>query len=449
MACCLLISFLVFIPVSIIFVLKKYWDKLSEIPPVPKLKNEWWGPGQPEGEDNSIKPFEINISDEVINDLHHRLRNTRPLAPPLEGTRHEYGINSNLTKEITDFWMNKYDIRQREKFLNQYPQFKTKIQGLNIHFLHVKPKETQGLKVLPLLILHGWPGSVREFYEFIPILTTPQKGRNFVFEVIAPSLPGFGFSDPAVRPGLSSPQIAVILKNLMLRLNFDRFYMQAGDWGSVVMSDMAVLFPEHVIAVHNNFCMDISAKAIIKRILYGFWPSLIVEKKYQHLIYPTKAFFKRILAKTGYFHIQATKPDTVGSALSDSPMGLAAYILEKFIDKEGQLTKRFTMEALLDNVMIYWINNCMTTAMRLYAEKYNKKNIDLGVDKIPVPVPTGCARFHFDMAYFPEALLKDKYPNLIHISDHEQGHFAALECPEVLATEFYNFIEKVLKLQNN
>lgn len=443
-ACVVLFSVLIG---SLILLLKKIRDYLYRIPPVPQLSNTWWGPGEPVGEDDSVRPFKINISDDVLEDLHHRLKNSRILKPPLEGTKHEYGINPKLTKEVVDYWLEKYDWKKREVYFNQFPQFKTKIQGLDIHFIHVKPKVTEGHKIFPLLLLHGWPGSFREFYEIIPILTNIQEGRDFVFEVVVPSLPGYGFSDPAARPGMGSPQMAVVLKNLMLKLNHKNFFIQAGDWGSVIMSDMAILFPEHVIATHNNFCMDLSIRAMLKRIFYGFWPSLVVSKKYKDRVYPTKKFLSRIIGGTGYYHIQATKPETIGAALSDSPMGLAAYILEKFIDENGDLTKKFTMDALLDNVMIYWVTNSMTTAIRLYAQAYHKNVTSLRMGRLPIPVPTGYARFINDAVYSPEAFLKDKYPNLIHVTDLDGGHFAAMERPLTMATDLYNFTEKVLRLK--
>ncbi|XP_018570554.1 juvenile hormone epoxide hydrolase 1-like [Anoplophora glabripennis] len=162
---------------------------LFEVPPLPQLEETWWGPRDPSKGDTEIRPFKINVSDEALKDLQRRLANALPFQEPLEDVKQHYGMNANLLKNIVDFWRTKYDWREREKFLNQYPQFTVSVQGLRIHYLHVKPKETKGVKVLPLLLLHDWPGSIREFYEMIPLLTTPQKGRDFVFEVIAPSMP--------------------------------------------------------------------------------------------------------------------------------------------------------------------------------------------------------------------------------------------------------------------
>jgi juvenile hormone epoxide hydrolase len=167
----------------------------------------------------------------VIADLHQRLKNARPLIQPLEGIQHQYGLNTRLLSKIVDFWRTEYNWKERETFLNKFPQFTVSVQGLKLHYIHVQPLNPEGHKVLPLLLLHGWPGSVREFYEIIPLLTTPQPGRSFVFEVIAPSLPGYGFSEAAVRPGLGAVQMAVVFKNFMNRLGFEEYYIQGGDWG--------------------------------------------------------------------------------------------------------------------------------------------------------------------------------------------------------------------------
>lgn len=180
-----------------------------------------------------------------LDDLKQRLRNTR-LSPPLQGVNMEYGMNTEALRPIIEYWANEYDWRKREKFLNSVPQFRTQIAGLNIHFIRVKPDpQLIGTKkVLPLLLLHGWPGSVREFYRVFPLLTSPRKGYDFVFEVIAPSLPGFGFSDAATVPGLNGAQVAKIMKQLMNRLGYEKFYLQGGDWGYLIGNNLVTLYPD-------------------------------------------------------------------------------------------------------------------------------------------------------------------------------------------------------------
>ncbi|XP_068892776.1 juvenile hormone epoxide hydrolase 2-like [Tenebrio molitor] len=377
----------------IIIVILKLADKVRKpfkIPPLPYLEDTWWGPPDKSEEDTSIKPFTISVPDEVIADLYQRLKNARPLIQPLEGIQQQYGFNTRLLSKIVDFWQTEYNWKERETFLNKFPQFTVGIQGLKLHYIHVQPSNPEGHKVLPLLLLHGWPGSVREFYEIIPLLTTPQPGRNFVFEVIAPSLPGYGFSEGAVRPGLGAVQMAVVFKNFMNRLGFEKYYIQGGDWGAVILQNMATLFPKQVLGVHSNVCMVNTLLTNIKVFLYSFYPTLLVKKEHVHKIYPLSSKFAFILLESGYLHLQATKPDTVGVALNDSPIGLAAYILEKFITgtnqawknlEDGGLTQKFTYTDLLDNIMIYWVTNSITTSIRLYSETLNKAQMKLKINK--------------------------------------------------------------------
>jgi len=429
---------------------------MFDVPEVPQLEEKWWKVSKPTKVDTSIKPFKIQVSDEILQDLKNRLDRTVPFQTPLEGVKQHYGINTNYLKTIIEFWKTKYDWRKQEKFLNQYPQFTTNIQGLNIHFIHLKPTQTQGLKVLPMLMLHGWPGSVREFYEIIPLLTKPQKGRDFVYELIIPSLPGYGFSDGAEIAGLNGPHIGVIMKNLMERLGFQKYYIQGGDWGALVVSVMSVLFPEKIIGVHSNMCFVNSALSNIKLALGSFWPSLVVEEEHKHLVYPRLEKFQNLLLETGYMHLQSTKPDTIGVALRDSPVGLAAYILEKFTTwtnpawkdlEDGGLTKKYTLDKLLDNVMIYWVTRSITTSMRLYSESFTKATMGLNIDNIPIEIPSSCSRFEKELVWMPESVLRDRYKNLVHITSHSDGgHFAAFEVPQLLAKDVMDFTEKVENL---
>ncbi|KRT82088.1 hydrolase, partial [Oryctes borbonicus] len=393
----------------------------------------------------------------IINDLNQRLRNARPFTPPLEGIQQQYGMNSKLLSEIVEFWKTKYDWKERQVFLNQFPQFKTNIQGLDIHFIRVKPANTKGLKVLPLLLLHGWPGSVREFYELMPLLTKPPPGKDFVFEVIAPSLPGYGFSDAASKPGLSAMKIGLVFKNLMHRLGFKKFYIQGGDWGAVILANMVTLFPDEVLGAHSNACVILNDNLIVnlKLLLGSIFPSLVVNKEHESKMYPLSNVLEFTLRESGYMHLQSTKPDTIGVGLNDSPVGLAAYIIEKFTTwtnrdwinrMDGGLLMKYDFTKLLDNVMIYWVTNSITTSCRLYAESFSNELLERKMGSIPTKIPTACAKFEHEIIYQSDELLKHKYTNLLqstHFSDG--GHFAALEVPELLAKDMWNAFEKFLK----
>lgn len=235
----------------------------------------------------------------------------------MEGIAQEYGTNTILLKKIIDHWRTKYDFKERENYLNQLPQFITNIQGLDIHYIHVKPKmhKNKNLKVIPLLMLHGWPGSLREFYDIIPILTNWDKKNSFVFEVIAPHIPGFGFSSGAIKPGLGPPQISEVLKNLMERLGFHQFYVQGGDFGAIILQMMSFLYPDTVLGFHSNMCTVSDIKSFAKMFLGYYYPSWIVKEGHYNRIYPLHKEIGKLIRETGYLHLQATKPDTIGKTL--------------------------------------------------------------------------------------------------------------------------------------
>ncbi|RZC34646.1 juvenile hormone epoxide hydrolase-like protein [Asbolus verrucosus] len=431
-------------------------NNIIKPPPLPRLEETWWGNGDPWRTDKSIRPFRVNISDKILEDLNYRLDHARPFTPPLEGIQQQYGMNTKLLKEIADFWRNKYNWKEREKFFNQYPHYLTSIQGLDIHFIHVKPKSIHH-RVLPLLLLHGWPGSVREFYELIPLLTTPQKDRNFVFEVIIPSLPGYGFSQAAVRPGLGAAQMAVVFKNLMKRLGFEKYYIQGGDFGAIILHHLAVLFPEVVLGFHSNMCAIYTPLSYMKTALGIIYPTWFTREDHTERVYPVTKILVDRLRETGYLHIQATKPDTIGVSLNDSPLGLAAYILEKFTTgtnisyqnhEDGGLKNVYDYSDLLDNVMLYWVTGSMPTAMRLYSETFNLNHMSLGITRIPIQVPSGCIRFSNDF-YSSDGILNEIYPNLLHLTDHEGGHFAAFQLPKVFAADIFTAVGKFEEFNAN
>ncbi|CAH2098059.1 unnamed protein product [Euphydryas editha] len=421
--------------------------------PPPQLdSNEWWGPNDLKGKvDASIKPFQVKFTDEMIKDLKTRLQNKRQLVPPLEGVGFEYGFNTKQIDAWVKYWSEEYKFAEREKFFNKFPQYKTNIQGLDIHFIRVKPQVKPGVTVVPILLMHGWPGSVREFYEAIPLLTKQASGYDFAFEVVVPSLPGYGFSDAAIRPGLGVAQIAVIFKNLMNRLGHKKFYIQGGDWGSAIGSSMATLFQNDILGFHSNMLFIQNDYSLFRTILGAFFPSLIVDSHLADRMYPLSKYFAYLMEEFGYLHIQATKPDTVGVALSDSPSGLLSYILEKFSSwtrfenralGDGGLSSRFSKDQLLDNLMVYWTTNSITTSMRLYAETMSNKHRALGIDRVYTSVPAWALQAKNELFYQPPNILKLKYQNLqgVTVLD-EGGHFIAFEMPQVFADDVFKAIK--------
>lgn len=456
-------SFKSFILITVIQVLSAYYlYRFFFIPPdMPALDTEqWWGPYPMDlDHDKSIRPLTIEFSDVMINDLRERLLHRRPLQPPLENVGFTYGFNPRYLNQVMEYWHNKYNFKEREQFLNQYDHFVTNIQGLDIHFMHIKPKNVAGLEMVPLIMLHGWPGSFREFYDVIPYLMAEQPEQKIAFEIIVPSLPGFGYSQASVRPGLGPAEMAVIINNLMKRIGHDKYYIQGGDLGHTVGSIIATAFPENVLGFHTNFPVLLSHRAALLYITCGsLIPSLIETKELQPRLYPLSEHWSRLIEESGYMHIQATKPETVGVGLSDSPAGLAAYILEKFSTwtnpgnkkaGDGNLLKKFSLNQLLDNLMIYWATNTVTTSMRVYAESFNEKQNFLIFDRIPTNVPTWGIKFKYELMYQPDTALSFKYKKYLQSTVVEDGgHFAAMEYPELMAKDITQAVIKFQKFWN-
>lgn len=429
--------------------------------PLPKLDpNEYWGPHALADykEDTTIRRLNISYSSTTINKLKFRLEQSLEHIPDsLEDAKFHYGFNSEELIKIIKYWKDTYLKKWsvREDFIKQFDHFTTEIQGLKIHFIRSKPKLEKGVKIYPILLLHGWPSSVREFYEIIPKLTQKVEGKNFVFEVIAPSLPGFGWSKGSSRQGLGYTEMSVIFHNLMLRLGHNKFFIHGGDWGSEIGNNIATLYPENVIGFHSNGCISNTMLAYLKQIFASIMPRRFTETKYVKWFFPLRQKVKFLLQESGFAHLQASKPDTIGIVLSNNPVGLAAYILEKFSTftnpanlntTDGGLEKDFGYDALLDNVMIYYLTNSITTSIRIYYESTTLHELSYHIDRSPVVAPFGCARFQYDAYHMVDWAIIDKFPKLIHNTYHENGgHFASLQLPDILSADILQFASKVIK----
>ncbi|XP_046977873.1 juvenile hormone epoxide hydrolase-like [Vanessa cardui] len=427
---------------------------LQRAPDMPKLDlNRWWGDGnRPNQEDVTIRPFKIVFNETMIDDLKMRLRNRRPYTRPLEGMQSEYGMNTIYLEKLLKYWQDEYDFKGRADLLNRYPHYKTRVQGLDIHYMRVKP-EAKGKQVLPILLMHGWPSSSKEFDQVIPMLTTPRNGYDFIFEVIAVDLPGFGFSEGTNKPGLDPLQIGILMKNLMKRLGFDKFYIQAGDWGSQAATHMCTVFPDDILGFHTNMPVSIRRISNMKTLFGSLFPSLAVEDKYRHRMYPLSDTFSYLMREGGYFHLQATKPDTIGAALTDTPAGMAAYIFEKIAmaSNKNQLDtphgglESIALDDLLDTATILWANERITTSMRLYAEAFAPSEIFI-VHEIPTKVPTAAIKFLHEIVYQPDWILRDKFTNLVHSTTLDVGgHFAGMHTPRELADDVFESVVEFIK----
>ncbi|KAH1173136.1 epoxide hydrolase 1-like isoform X2 [Mauremys mutica] len=428
-----------------------------------EMGDGWWGSGERpprEKEDERIRSFQIETSDREIQELHQRLDQAR-YTPPLEGVAFQYGFNSTYLQKVVAYWRNQFDWQKQLEIVNQYPHFKTTIEGIEVHFVHVKPPGIpKGQAARPLLMVHGWPGSFYEFYKIIPLLTDPAGhglNEDVVFEVICPSIPGYGFSEAPHQQGFDTLAAARIFHKLMQRLGFQEFYVQGGDWGSRITVNMAQMLPKSVKGLHLNlvFITLGGLGRLVSLLLGAYVPWLVgLTREDARRLYPyLEKNVYELLRETGYLHIQATKPDTAGSGLNDSPMGLAAYILEKFstwTDRSfrdmdnGGLERKFSMDDLLTNVMIYWVTSSIVPSMRFYKENISKNPNTAPDARIGVYVPTGIAAFPQELAHCPRSWAKKLLKNIVVYSYMPRGgHFAAFEEPELLAQDIRQLVRKV------
>ncbi|XP_018570538.1 juvenile hormone epoxide hydrolase-like [Anoplophora glabripennis] len=428
---------------------------LAKAPEAPKLEEAWWDEGDEGKDDISIRPFKINVTTRELQDLELRLNISRPPTPSLETTHHEYGLNPKVLYKYLHILKTEYNFTERQDFLNQFPQFTTQIQGLTIHFLHIVPDNPEKLPVFPILLLHGWPSSVIHFTSMIPSLTK-QTNHSFLLELVIPSLPGFGYSSAPRKPNFQAHNIAHVFLTLMRRLNHERFYVHGNDWGGIVGAHLTTLFPEAVLGFHSNFCFSLRYISLVKIILGSLYPPLIVAKESENKLYPLFDYIRFCLTENGYYHVQGTKPDSIGLALDNSLEGLLSYVLEKFsvaankdnIHLPDAGLDKYNTTTLLDIILFYyWFPKTSTTSSRLYAENINVKVFEIGVHNLPIDksVPCGCAFFEHEFMYQPESILRDKFTNLMHYNTYKSvGHFAALEGSDLLVKDIISFVSKTL-----
>lgn len=385
-----------------------------------------------------IEPFKIAVADAVLRDLQDRLARTR-WPDQIAGTGWEYGVPLAEMQQLVEYWRTAYDWRQQERKLNELDQFVTRIDGLELHFVHVRSKEQNAL---PLVIVHGWPGSFVEFQKIIGPLTDPvaHGGRaEDAFHVVCPSLPGFGFSSKPQERGWSSQRMAEVIAKLMARLGYERYGAQGGDWGSGITRWLASNDRGHCIGGHSNFP---SGSQPMDDPLRGVTPQE-AERQQQRR--------KELTDQYAYGAIQGTRPLTLAYGLNDSPAGLAAWIVDKFwawSDHGGKLENSFTKDELLTNVMIYWVTQTMPSATRIYFE--SQHNLPRPASMTPFqstgkPAPMGFALFPKEINVPPKAWVERAMGGpLLHWTEMPRGgHFAALEQPQLLVEDVQAFFRKV------
>ena len=376
----------------------------------------------------AIFPFKINVPEVQLADLKERLARTR-FTDEIVDSGWSYGFDSGYLRSLRDYWVNQFDWRRHERDLSHLPHFRAEIQGLKIHFIHVRGAGKRGL---PIIVTHGWPGSFLELLKLIPLLANPEQfGGNpdDVFDVVVPSLPGFGFSDRPSTPGWNTFKTAEVWAELMRQLGYGKFVAQGGDFGANVSTVLAWKHPERVLAFHLNYIPG------------SYLPFVDASS-------PTNQEEKDFLAsaerwidrKGAYWHVQRNEPQTLAAALNDSPMGLAAWLIDKYrdwADCDGDVERRFTKDELLAHVSLYWLTETIGSSMRLYVES-SKAPLHFAKGE-RVEVPCGVARFPKEDPMPPRCWAERVYNVQRWTEMPRGGHFAAWEEPELLAQDLREF----------
>jgi pimeloyl-ACP methyl ester carboxylesterase len=372
----------------------------------------------------SIQPFKIDVASAILDDLRERLAHTR-WPDEVGEAGWDYGTNLSYLQQLVSYWHESYDWRAQERFLNTFSQFTTEIDGIHLHFLHVKGK---GMHPLPLLISHGWPGSFFEMYKIIGPLTDPASyGGDPVdaFDVVVPSLPGYGFSGPTKVRGVTVARIAEVFASLMQDLGYQRFAAQGGDWGLHITRTLGRAWASKIVGIHLNIQ---PSRAVLSQEATNEAERRWLERRAQWL-----------WEESGYSHIHETRPQTLAYGLNDSPVGLAGWIVEKFrawSDCHGEVESVFTKDELLTNVMIYWVTQSINASTRLYYETAHQRE-DIFADR--AEVPTGVAVFLDELPVPPRSLAQRLYNIQRWTEMKAGGHFAAWEQPQALVEDIRAF----------
>jgi pimeloyl-ACP methyl ester carboxylesterase len=373
----------------------------------------------------TIRPFKMHVPDCVLIDLRRRLAEAK-WPDQLPGTTWEYGADIKKVRELADYWQNGYDWRAQEAKINRFDQFTTEIDGQQIYFIHQRSSRPDAI---PLMLIHGWPGSIVEFLALIEPLIDPKDKNSPAFDVIVPSLPGFGFSGPTTTRGWGPQRIAKALVVLMDRLGYSKYGIQGGDWGSLIARDMAYQAPARVIGLHLNLLtVDPPNPEAVAQM------SDAERKRF--------SYFDR--EESSFFFLQAAEPQTLAYALNDSPVGWLAWMISKFqllTDNNGDFLTAVDRDTFLTNVTLYRVTGTVGSAMRIYRE-----NRLTGEERMPTPrleTPVAYADFPREVAVPPFRWITRTYNVVQRTEMPKGGHFAALEQPDRLLDDIRKFFAKV------
>ena len=385
-------------------------------------------------ENDAIRPFHIKISDEALVDLRRRIEATRWPTRETVADRSQ-GVQLARIQEIVRYWGTGYDWRKVEAKLNALPQFMTTIDGLDVHFIQVRSAHPNAL---PLLITHGWPGSVLELVKTIGPLTDPTAfgGRaEDAFDVVIPSMPGYGFSGKPTGPGWGPDRMARAWDVLMKRLGYTHYVSQGGDWGSVVADAMARQAPAGLLGIHVNMPPTVPAD-VAKALQAGDPPPAGLSDEERAAFKSLDYLYTR---GAGYAGIMVTRPQTLGYGISDSPVGLAAFFYDKFNDwthSGGDAEKVLTRDDMLDDITLYWLTNTATSSAQLYWENNNNNFNAVNQKTAEISIPVAVTVFPGEIYQAPKSWTERAYRNLIYFNEVDKGgHFAAWEQPELFAVE--------------
>jgi pimeloyl-ACP methyl ester carboxylesterase len=370
----------------------------------------------------AVRPFRIAVPDEVLDDLRRRLAATRwPDAELVDDW--SQGAPLAYVQEVAAYWRDTYDWRAREAALNRFDQYLVAVDGLDIHTIHVRSPHADAF---PLVITHGWPGSIVEFHKVIEPLTNPTAfggDASDAFHVICPSLPGYGFSSPPRETGWGVDRIADTWDRLVGVLGYDRYGAQGGDWGAMVTTAIGQRHPDRCAAIHLNMPIALPDPSTMGELTPAEQSALAGLQHYETW-------------DSGYSKQQSTRPQTLGYGLTDSPVGQLAWILEKFwswTDCDGHPEHVLTRDEMLDNVMLYWVPAAATSSARLYWESFRSPNLDR------VECPTGVAAFPKEILRTSQRWAERRF-NVVHWTDMPKGgHFAAFEQPELLVGDLRTY----------
>jgi epoxide hydrolase len=383
---------------------------------------------------DEVTPFRIQVSEEELGDLLERLQRAR--WPERETVADwSQGVPLAYLRELCGYWADGYDWRTTETRLNALPQFRTVIDGLGIHFIHVRSPHAEAL---PLVVTHGWPGSIIEFLKVIGPLTDPTAhggDATDAFHLVCPSLPGYGFSDKPARPGWGVERIAAAWAVLMRRLGYERYGAQGSDWGTSITASIGQKDPSHVAGIHLTPPLAPPDPATFDD---------LTERERAALA----ALERSAEWDSGYSQEQATRPQTIGYALVDSPTALCAWIVEKFwawTDCDGHPENALTRDELLDNVMLYWLPGTGASSARLYWESIRQVNQWIsGTTTDTVAVPTGCSIFPKELQRPSRRWAQKRFPDIRYWNEPDRGgHFAAFEQPQLFVNEVRAFFRLV------